>query len=138
MCRDFAHLTTCLLRAMDVPARLAAVSAPGLSPMDVHAVVEGYVDGGWWVVDATHLAPRRSMLRISTGRDAADTAFLSAHRPPDNRQLRVAVTSRYSQSIAKAPSPRRNRVARAARSASSAAVLSGSSAIALYTAIVGP
>jgi hypothetical protein len=29
------------------------------------------------VVDATLLAPRASLVRIATGRDAADTAFLS-------------------------------------------------------------
>jgi len=79
VCRDFAHLTVSLLRAMDVPARLAAVYAPGLTPMDFHAVAEAYVSDAWHVVDATHLAPRTSLLRISTGRDAADTAFLSTH-----------------------------------------------------------
>lgn len=79
VCRDFAHLTVSLLRSMDVPARLVAVYAPGLSPMDFHAVAEAYLDGAWHVIDSTHLAPRGSMLRISTGRDAADTAFLSTH-----------------------------------------------------------
>ena len=79
VCRDFAHLTVALLRAMDVPARLAAVYAPGLQPMDFHAVVEAHVDDAWYMVDATHLAPRESLLRISTGRDAADTAFLSTY-----------------------------------------------------------
>jgi transglutaminase-like putative cysteine protease len=79
VCRDYAHLTVGLLRAQDIPARLAAVYAPGLSPMDFHAVVEAWVDGSWRVVDATGLAPRRSLLRIATGRDAADTAFLSVH-----------------------------------------------------------
>ena len=79
VCRDYAHLTVGLLRAQDIPARMAAVYAPGLSPMDFHAVVEAWVDGSWRVVDATGLAPRRSMLRIATGRDAADTAFLSVH-----------------------------------------------------------
>jgi len=77
VCRDYAHLVISLLRAKDVPARLAAVYAPGLDPMDFHAVAEAYVDGGWHVVDATGMAPRTSMLRISTGRDTADTAFLS-------------------------------------------------------------
>ncbi|GAB3526005.1 transglutaminase-like domain-containing protein [Arthrobacter monumenti] len=77
VCRDYAHLVISLLRAKDVPARLAAVYAPGLSPMDFHAVVEAYVDGVWHVIDATGLAPRESMLRITTGRDASDTAFLS-------------------------------------------------------------
>ena len=79
VCRDYAHLVIALLRALDVPARMVAVYAPGLSPMDFHAVAEAYVDGAWWVVDATRLAPRESLLRISTGRDAADTAFLTNH-----------------------------------------------------------
>ncbi len=80
VCRDFAHLVVALLRARDVPARMVAVYAPGLTPMDFHAVVEAYVDGGWQVVDATGLAPRRYLLRIATGRDATDTAFLSTYR----------------------------------------------------------
>ncbi|MBE7189381.1 MAG: transglutaminase family protein [Jatrophihabitans endophyticus] len=77
VCRDYAHLVIALLRARDVPARLVAVYAPGLDPMDFHAVVEAAVDDEWRVVDATLLAPRQSLLRIATGRDAADTAFLS-------------------------------------------------------------
>ena len=77
VCRDFAHLAVALLRARDVPARLAAVYAPGLLPMDFHAVVEALVDGVWLVGDPTLLAPRSSLLRIATGRDAADTAFLA-------------------------------------------------------------
>ena len=77
VCRDFAHLVVALLRARDVPARVAAVYAPGLHPMDFHAVAEALVDGTWRVVDATLLAPRSSLIRIATGRDAADTAFLT-------------------------------------------------------------
>jgi transglutaminase-like putative cysteine protease len=79
VCRDYAHLVIALLRARDVPARMVAVYAPGLTPMDFHAVAEAFVDGAWWVVDATRLAPRQSMVRISTGRDAADIAFLTNH-----------------------------------------------------------
>lgn len=75
VCRDFAHLTVGLARALGIPARLVAAYAPGLSPMDFHAVVEAHVEGAWHVVDPTHLAPRASLLRIATGRDAADTAF---------------------------------------------------------------
>jgi transglutaminase-like putative cysteine protease len=77
VCRDYAHLTITLLRALEIPARLVAVYAPGLSPMDFHAVVEADVDGVWSVVDATRLAPTSSLVRICSGRDAADTAFLS-------------------------------------------------------------
>lgn len=79
VCRDYAHLVIALLRALDVPARMVSVYAPGLTPMDFHAVAEAYVDGQWWIVDATRLAPRQSMVRIATGRDAADIAFLSNH-----------------------------------------------------------
>ena len=79
VCRDYAHLTTALLRARDVPARLVSVYAPGLTPMDFHAVVEALVEGRWQVVDATLLAPRSSLVRIATGRDAADTAFMSSY-----------------------------------------------------------
>jgi len=79
VCRDYAHLVIALLRALDVPARMAAVYAPGLHPMDFHAVAEAAIDGVWRVVDATLLAPRASLVRIATGRDAADTAFLSAY-----------------------------------------------------------
>lgn len=77
VCRDYAHLCVALLRGLNVPARLVSVYAPGLSPMDFHAVAEAWVDDTWRVVDATTLAPRPSMVRIATGRDAADTAFLT-------------------------------------------------------------
>jgi transglutaminase-like putative cysteine protease len=77
VCRDYAHLTVTLLRALEVPARLVAVYAPGLDPMDFHAVVEADVDGTWCVVDPTRLAPTPALARIGSGRDAADTAFLT-------------------------------------------------------------
>ena len=79
VCRDYAHLVIALLRAVNVPARLVAVYAPGCDPMDFHAVAEALVDGQWRAVDATCLAPRQTMVRIATGRDAADTAFLDNH-----------------------------------------------------------
>ncbi|WP_432543917.1 transglutaminase-like domain-containing protein [Kineococcus sp. SYSU DK002] len=77
VCRDFAHLTAALLRALDVPARVAVAYAPGLAVPDFHAVVEAAPQGRWRVVDATGLAPRPALLRITAGRDAADTAFLT-------------------------------------------------------------
>jgi transglutaminase-like putative cysteine protease len=77
VCRDYAHLTVALLRALNVPARLVSVYAPGLFPMDFHAVAEAWVEDGWYVVDATTLAPRSTLVRIATGRDAADSAFLT-------------------------------------------------------------
>ena len=53
VCRDFAHLVVALLRAVNVPARVVSVYAPGLYPMDFHAVAEAFVEGQWRVVDAT-------------------------------------------------------------------------------------
>ena len=77
VCRDYAHLCVALLRGLGIPARVASVYAPGLYPMDFHAVAEAWIDGAWRAVDATTLAPRSSLVRIATGRDAADTAFLN-------------------------------------------------------------
>jgi len=80
VCRDYTHLAVALLRALNVPARLVSVYAPGCQPMDFHAVAEVFVEGQWRVVDPTCLAPRESMVRIATGRDAADTAWLDNHK----------------------------------------------------------
>jgi len=79
VCRDYVHLVVALLRAVNVPARAVSVYAPGLYPMDFHAVAEAFVEGRWLVVDGTLLAPRQSLVRIATGRDAADIAFLDNH-----------------------------------------------------------
>ncbi len=78
-CRDFAHLGVALCRAVGIPARFAAVYAPGLWPMDFHAVFETLEEGRWLAHDATVLAPRQTMVRMSTGRDAADAAFASVN-----------------------------------------------------------
>ncbi|WP_319434903.1 transglutaminase family protein [Mycobacterium sp. RTGN5] len=86
VCRDYAHLVVALLRAVNVPARVVSVYAPGLYPMDFHAVAEAYVNGQWRVVDGTLLAPRQSLVRIATGRDAADIAFLDNHKGAINLQ----------------------------------------------------
>lgn len=77
VCRDYAHLTVTLLRALEVPARYVSVYAPGLDPMDAHAVVEAAVGDEWRLLDATRLAPRASMVRTGTGRDAADVALMT-------------------------------------------------------------
>ena len=45
--------------------------------MDFHAVAEAWVEDGWHIVDSTTLAPRSTLVRIATGRDAADSAFLT-------------------------------------------------------------
>jgi transglutaminase-like putative cysteine protease len=79
-CRDFAHLGVALCRAGGIPARFASVYAPGLTPMDFHAVFEARQENRWCAFDATGLAPREAMVRIVTGRDAADAAFASVEQ----------------------------------------------------------
>jgi transglutaminase-like putative cysteine protease len=103
VCRDYAHLTAALLRALDVPARLVAVYAPQLEPMDFHAVVEALVDGRWVCVDATRLAPRQGLVRMSTGRDATDTAFLT-NTVSDVSLLSLAVSATADETFVDDPS----------------------------------
>lgn len=98
VCRDFAHLTAALLRALDVPARLVSVYAPQLHPMDLHAVVEALVEGRWVVVDSTRLAPRRGMIRMATGRDATDTAF-ETNTLADVELLAMSVDARSDEAF---------------------------------------
>ncbi len=76
VCRDFVHLSVGLMRALGLPARATAVYAPGLFPMDFHAVTEVAIGNHWRILDTTGLAPRQTLVRIATGRDAADNAFL--------------------------------------------------------------
>ena len=65
--------------AMEYPGPAGGGLCPRLDRMDFHAVAEAAIDGEWFVVDATLLAPRESLVRITTGRDAADTSFLSSY-----------------------------------------------------------
>lgn len=76
-CRDFAHLGVALSRATGVPARFVSAYAPGMSPMDYHAVFETLEDGQWAVHDTTRRASRSTLVRVATGRDAADAAFVA-------------------------------------------------------------
>ena len=97
-CRDFAHVMIAMLRARDVPARYVSVYAPELKPMDFHAVVEAFVEGEWVVIDPTGLAPRHSFMRIATGRDAADAAFMTTIGGPIE-MISVGVTATVTGSV---------------------------------------
>ena len=77
VCRDFAHLGIALCRALNIPSRYFSGYAYQLSPPDFHACFESYIGGHWLVFDATRLAPLTGLVRIGTGRDAADTAVAS-------------------------------------------------------------
>lgn len=73
-----AHLAVSFLRALEVPARAVAAYAPLLDPPDFHALLEAHDGVAWRIIDVTGLAPVESLVRIATGRDAADVAWASA------------------------------------------------------------
>nr|WP_233148366.1 transglutaminase family protein [Rhodopirellula sp. MGV] len=75
VCRDFAHVAISLCRAMGIPARYVSGYAVNLNPPDFHGFFEAYLDGRWFLFDATRLAPVGGFVRIGTGRDAADVSF---------------------------------------------------------------
>lgn len=83
VCRDFAHLGIAFCRALNVPARYATVYAYQLEPPDFHACFEVFIDGWWYVFDATRLAPLNGLVRIATGRDAADAAVCTIFGNPE-------------------------------------------------------
>nr|WP_041238488.1 transglutaminase family protein [Gloeothece citriformis] len=75
VCRDFAHLGIAFCRALNIPARFVSNYACGLEPPDFHAVFEAYLGDRWYLFDPTRLVPRQALIRIGTGRDAADVSF---------------------------------------------------------------
>jgi transglutaminase-like putative cysteine protease len=83
VCRDFAHLGIALCRSLNVPARYATCYAYQLDPPDFHACFEVFIDGWWYVFDATRLAPLNGLVRIATGRDAADAAVCTIFGNPE-------------------------------------------------------
>ncbi|QKJ30171.1 transglutaminase family protein [Mucilaginibacter mali] len=77
VCRDFAHLGIALCRALTIPARYFTGYAYKLKPADFHACFEAYLGDNWVLFDATGLAPLNGMVKIATGRDAADAPVSS-------------------------------------------------------------
>lgn len=92
ICRDYAHLLITLARAADIPARIASVYAPGVTPPDFHAVAEVFLGGAWHLVDATGMAKPDEIAIIGIGRDSGDVPFLTAFGPLVMNGQTVSVT----------------------------------------------
>tara|TARA_R110002049_G_scaffold239041_1_gene412086 strand:+ start:189 stop:965 length:777 start_codon:yes stop_codon:yes gene_type:complete len=92
ICRDYAHVLIALARAAAIPARIASVYAPTVTPPDFHAVVEVFLAGGWHLVDPTGMAAAGEMALIGVGRDAADVAFLTSWGSAQMLAQSVSVT----------------------------------------------
>ncbi len=79
VCRDFAHLMITLCRALNIPARFVTGidygSNASMGPHDFHAYVEVYLSDRWYIFDPSRIAIPTGLIRLGTGRDAADSAF---------------------------------------------------------------
>ncbi|VXD21427.1 Transglutaminase-like superfamily protein [Planktothrix serta PCC 8927] len=91
VCRDFAHLGIAFCRALNIPARFASGYAYKLQPPDFHAYFEAYLGDRWYLFDATRLAPLNGLIKIGTGRDAADIAFATIFGDVEMNQMNVEV-----------------------------------------------
>ena len=79
VCRDFAHLMIALCRAVNIPARFVTSidygAAAQLGPQDFHAFVEVFLGHRWYSFDPTGITAPMGLVRLGTGRDAADVSF---------------------------------------------------------------
>lgn len=79
VCRDYAHLMIAMCRALNIPARYVTGvdygADPALGPSDFHAYVEVFLGQRWYVFDSSGMTPVMGLIRIGTGRDAADVSF---------------------------------------------------------------
>jgi transglutaminase-like putative cysteine protease len=110
VCRDFAHVMIAYCRALNYPARFVTGvdygAAPELGPQDFHAYVEVFVGGAWFIFDPTGISPVTGLIRIGTGRDAADVSFATTFGPvlTEAPFLTIAADSDAANGIA-VPSP---------------------------------
>ncbi len=100
VCRDFSHLGIALCRALNIPARYYSAYAYELDPPDFHACFECFIGGSWVVFDATRLAHLNGLVRIGTGRDAADAAVASIFGSATCTRVEVACQLADRQSFA--------------------------------------
>jgi len=56
-------------------------------------VVQGWLDGGWHLVDATGMATPNEIARVGIGRDATDIAFMTVFGTATLLEQRVLVTA---------------------------------------------
>lgn len=76
VCRDYAHVAIALCRALGIPARFVTGHVEwDTPPTDFHALFEAWLGGQWVLFDPTEMADTNDLIRIGTGRDAADVAF---------------------------------------------------------------
>lgn len=97
VCRDFAHTMIALCRALNYPARYVTGvdygADPALGPPDFHAYVEVFLAGRWYLFDPTGISPVTGLVRIGTGRDAAEVSFATIFGPVQTGMPRVTFSA---------------------------------------------
>ena len=93
VCRDFAHTMITFCRALNYPARFVTGVDYGADPSygapDFHAYVEVFIGGAWYLFDPTGISQVTGLMRIGTGRDAAETSFATIFGPVQTGTPRV-------------------------------------------------
>ena len=104
VCRDYAHLMIALCRALNIPARFTTGTDFGadaaLGPSDFHAYVEVYIGNRWYLFDPSGTAIPMGMIRLGTGRDAADVPFATIFGPVISSQPIIKATGIANDEIA--------------------------------------
>jgi transglutaminase-like putative cysteine protease len=95
VCRDFAHLMIALCRAVNIPARFVTGidygADPAMGPTDFHAYVEVYLGDRWYLFEPTGVSPPMGLVRLGTGRDAADVSFATMFGTIKSYQPLIAI-----------------------------------------------
>jgi transglutaminase-like putative cysteine protease len=95
VCRDFAHLMIALCRAINIPARFVTGidygADPALGPTDFHAYVEVYLGDRWYLFEPSGVSPPMGLVRLGTGRDAADVSFATMFGTIKSYQPLIAI-----------------------------------------------
>lgn len=103
--RDRCHLAIAFARALGIPARYAAVSAPGASRSGFHGAIEAWVGGGWHLLDAADGLDPDRLVVVARGRDEPNAATASHFGHAAIRSMRVDCAERADLP----PSPARQR-----------------------------
>jgi transglutaminase-like putative cysteine protease len=100
VCRDFAHLMITFCRALNIPARFTSGidygANPAVAPPDFHAYVEVYLGQRWYLFDPSDTAIPMGLIRIGTGRDAADISFATIFGDVLAEPPRIAISAQVS------------------------------------------
>ena len=122
VCRDFAHLMIAICRAINVPARFVTGidydADPALGPCDFHAYVEAWLGNRWYLFDPTGISPTTGLVRLGTGRDAADCPFATIYGQVRTHAPKVGIVAVEDASRGIRPPHRTSRAVSTALSAS--------------------